>query len=367
MTTAAATAAAASAIGRIFVRMPNWVGDVVMATPAIRALRVAYPRAAITLAFRGRTADVLRGWDKADQIWTLGRGDEKPFGGLGGYVRRLRAERFDLAVLLTNSLGTALGPALARIPRRAGYAGEGRTLLLTHRVPRGDRKKPVPMPRFYGRVLDAIGVAPAGDAYELPVRDEDRVDAERRLRELGVDAKKPLMLLAPGAQFGSSKLWEAERFAAVGDELVRRFDAEVLVLVGPGEESLGARVVSAAEGRLIGTHQAVIPLATLRAVVDRAALMVVNDTGPRFFAAALGVPLVCVMGSTHPGWTDWRMERQRVVRIDVPCGPCHLKTCPLDHACMTGVSPEAVLIAVESLRPEIESTAAVAAERGSRT
>lgn len=336
-------------VARVYVRMPNWVGDVVMATPFLRAVRAAWPAARVTLGLRGWSAATLAGTRLADELWTLDRGESRPFGGLGDYVRRLRAGRFDVALLLTNSLGTALAPALARIPVRAGYDGDGRYPLLTHRVPKRLRLPPQPMPELYARVHEAVGVPSAGPAYELPLLPEDVADADRRLAALGVDPRRPLMALNPGAKFGGSKLWAPERFAAVGDELVRRYGADVLVLVGPEEKELGARVVAAARERLIGTHDAVVPLAPLRAVAARLKLMVVNDTGPRHIAVAFGVPTVCVMGSTHPRWTDWLPERQRVVRVDVPCGPCHLKTCPLDHRCMNDVPTEAVVRAAAEL------------------
>ncbi len=342
-------AVSAAAFERVYVRMPNWVGDVVMATPAVRALRTALPHARITLGMRGWSAATLSGYDAVDEIWTLDRGESRPFGGLGAYVARLKAARFDAAILLTNSFGTAIGPMLARIPVRAGYAGDGRSLLINRRVPKALRIPPQPMPVLYARVLAAAGIAGGLLPYELPATDADREEVEQRLADLGVDPSRPLMALNPGAKFGASKLWAPDRFAAVGDELVRRYGAEVLVLVGPEERALGRQVTEAARERLIGTHDAVVPWPALRALVRRLALLVTNDTGPRHFAVAVGVPTVCVMGSTHPAWTDYAMEKQRVVRVDVPCGPCHLKICPTDHRCMTSITPSAVLKAAEEL------------------
>jgi len=219
------------------------------------------------------------------------------------------------------------------------------------------------MPELYGRVLRAAGVPFEGGAYELPVLDDDRDEASRRLARLGVDPTKPLIALVPGAKFGASKLWAPERFAAAADALAARFGAEVAILSGPGEGDIARRIVAAARSPVRTTHDDVAPLGALRGIVERCCLMLCNDTGPRFFAAALNKPLVCVMGSTHPGWSDWAMERQRVVRVDVPCGPCHLKTCPLDHACMTGVRVDAVVRAAEDLAPSVASEAARVAAR----
>jgi heptosyltransferase-2 len=342
------TVSAAPAFERVYVRLPNWVGDVVMATPLLRALRDACPRARVVAGVRSFPARTLEGSPLLDETWILSRADETGRG-LWRYAARLRAARFDAALLLTNSFGTALGPRLAGVPIRAGYGGEGRGWLLNRVVPRALRLAPQPMPAIYARVGAAAGVPVAERPPELPATAADRADAEARLVRLGVPPDRPLMALNPGAKFGASKLWAPERFAATGDELVRRYGAAVLVLVGPDERELGARVVAAAREKLYGTHDDVVPLTTLRALAARLSLLVTNDTGPRQFAVAAGVPVVCVMGSTHPGWTDFAREKQRVVRIDVPCGPCHLKTCPTDHRCMTEIAPADVLSAAADL------------------
>ncbi len=335
---------------RVLLRLPNWVGDLVMVTPALRAVRRAFPNARVTAAVRGYGLPVLGGLQTIDEIWPIGRRFEHIGPGILEYARELRARRFDLAVLFTNSLTSALGPWLARIPRRVGYEGDWRTPFLTTRAPRSDRRAPVPMPRFYLDLLAAAGVEPAGVGYDLPVRQEDRSYVDDLFARLGIDAARPIAALNPGAKFGSSKLWPIDRFAAVGDALVRRFGYQVLLVCGPDEVAIARAITSAMREPVASTHDRVVPLAPLRALMQRIDLLVTTDTGPRHMAVAFERPTVVVMGSTHPVWTDWNMGRTRVVRHDVPCGPCHLRVCPLDHACMELVTVEEVLAAVEDLR-----------------
>jgi heptosyltransferase-2 len=328
----------------VFLRLPNWVGDLVMVTPAIRAVRRHWPGARIVAGLRRYGRPVLDGLDTVDEFWELD-GLERLGRRLPGYARRLRAARFDVAVFFTNSLTSVLGPALARIPERIGYEGDWRGALLTRRAPREDRRAPVPMPRYYLDLVRFAGVPDAGDHYDVPVRPRDRDEAEALLSALGVGEGRPIAAINPGAKFGSSKLWSLDRFAEIGDRLAAA-GFQVLVLCAPGEADMARRIARRMRATVASTHDRIIPLSTLRAVVARLALLVTTDTGPRHVAAGLGVPTVVVMGSTHPTWTAWSLDRTRVVRRDVPCGPCHLRRCPLDHACMDLVTADEVWEAI---------------------
>jgi heptosyltransferase-2 len=350
---------------RIFLRLPNWLGDLVMATPAIRAVRRHWPAARIVGGIRRYGAPVLAGLRTLDEIWQLDRAEEKVGFGLRGYARRLREGRFDLAVFFTNSFTSALGPALARIPRRAGYEGDWRGPLLTDRAPRGDRRRPVPMPRYYLDLVSTLGVPPDGDHYDVPVRAEDRAEVARILAELGIDPAKPLAALNPGAKFGSSKLWDPAKFAAIGDRLARERGFQVAILCAPDETAIARAIVDRMRERVFSTHDRIVPIPALRAFVERLSLLVTTDTGTRHLAVGLSVPSVVVMGSTHPGWTDWLMTRSRVVRRDVPCGPCHLKACPLDHACMGLVGVEDVWAGVKAVLSQDRGRSASANSHGS--
>lgn len=343
-----------TAIERILVRLPNWVGDVVMATPALRALRRRYPDAAVTAAVKEYAAPLLQGSALADDVLVLGDREEKLPIGAWRFARRLRERRFDAAFLLTNSLTSAIPPFLAGIPRRIGYSGEWRGPLLTTRVPlrfRHRRRTPEPMPAYYQRLLDEAGVPPAGPDYELPCRPEDVAAVRARLEALGWRPGRPLAALNPGARFGASKLWAPERFAEVARHLRDARGFQVVVLCGPGEESLCRQVTSLAGAGILDSSSPPIELRLLRPLMDLVDILVTTDSGPRHIAVAAGKPVVVIMGPTHPQWTAWNLERTEVVRHDVPCGPCHLKACPTDHRCMDLVTVTEVLGAIARVFP----------------
>ncbi len=302
-------------------RLPNWVGDVVMATPALRALRRAHPGARIAVEGRPLLEGLLRGLPY-DFLPLEPRTRAR--------ARRLRAERFDLALLLPDSVRAALGPFLARIPRRVGYARDGlRRLLLTEALSRS--KTPLSMIERYLRLTRQLGCPDAGTELELGV--------ERKPPE-------PLLVVTPGASFGSSKLWPPEHFARACDAIAGRRGLRVVLAPAPSELPIARDVVA----RMKEKAEVVdVPLAGLVELIARATLVLTNDTGPRHVAVALGVPAVVLMGPTDPRHTAHHLERQRVLREEVPCAPCHLETCPIDHRCMTRLAPERAVVAAEEL------------------
>jgi heptosyltransferase-2 len=329
--------------------MPNWVGDVVMSTPAVRAIREAWPHVEVVAAVKDYAAPVLFKNPHIDRLLVLGRGDERPVRKVWGLARRLRRERFDAAFLFTNSLTSALPLFLARIPVRVGYAGDWRSPLLTH-VERpdlvGGRRQPVPMPLFYQRLLDRMGIPMAGSHYSVPVMADEREQARCVLARCGHDSGRPLVGLTPGARFGASKLWPPERFG----DLARRLGEsgiQTILLSGPGEEDLAAPIRDHAGSGLLDTSREPVGLRLLSALIERLTVLVSTDSGPRHLAVAAGVPVVVVMGPTWPAWTAWNLEQTTVLRHDVPCGPCHLRTCPLDHACMDLITVDEVFSAVK--------------------
>jgi heptosyltransferase-2 len=143
--------------------------------------------------------------------------------------------------------------------------------------------------------------------------------------------------IAPGAAFGPSKCWLPERYAAVADALAERAGARCVLLTGPGEEATREAVLSAARHPLIECHGGAPGIARLKATIARLDLHIGNDSGPRHLAIAFGKPVICIMGSTSPRYTDSPWERGEVLRVDVDCGPCQQPTCATDHRCMTRI------------------------------
>ncbi len=341
---------------RILVVQPSWVGDAVMATPALRALRQLYPDAHISYLLRRYVKGLYAGMPWADQLLTYRTDKTKGRTGKNAFelAARLRAGRFDLAVLLPNSFKTALVCKMAQIPRVFGYERDGRGFLLTDRLlptKLGGKFVPSPIINAYMALPRYLGSASRDLRMELFVTDADRRAGEAVLARCGLDptlhrpaaaGRPPLIVLNPGAQYGAAKLWPADRFAALADRFTRDLGATVLLSASPKERAIVEAIRRHTTGPTVDLSSAGMTLGSLKDVVRRCDLMVTNDTGPRHVAAAFGVPVVTVFGPTHPEWTDIYYPAERQVRIDVFCGPCQKKVCPLDHRCMTGVTPDMV-------------------------
>lgn len=307
---------------RLLVVLPSWLGDAAMATPALRLLRDRLPGAYLAGLARPAVADLLAGTPLVDEILV-----ERASGMMGRKhaAARVRALRFDTAVLLTNSFSTALVARLAGVPRRVGYDRDGRGMLLTRRLrapewpgstPVRRRWAPVPAVVYYfaaaaaalgdpppdlGAAADPLALLPSGARLELPLNEADVADADSVLGRAGVGASEALAVLNPGAN-NPAKRWPAERFGALAGWLSDRHGLRVLVNTGPGEEEVGHAVRQHAPGVVVlGEHGQT--LGSLKALLARARVLVTNDTGPRHLAAAFGTPTVALFGPTDSRWT----------------------------------------------------------------
>ncbi len=332
---------------RILVRLPNWVGDAVMATPALRALRAAHPEAWIGVEGRPALAGLLAGLPSFDAFLGI------PSRGLRGRVRALRAAHADWAVLLPDSPRAALAPWLAGIPRRAGYARDPlRRLLLTDALapPRAaGRRLPISMIERYLRLTSHLGCPERGMQLELRVDPEIAERVAKDLARRGASEGARLLLVTPGAAFGSSKLWPPAHFARACDALAERHGLLPVLAPAPGEQAIAHAVAARMSRPPLLVVEPEATLAELKALVARASLLLTNDTGPRQIASALGRPVVVLMGPTDPRHTAHHLERQRVLREEVACSPCHHRICPIDHRCMTRISPERAVAAADEL------------------
>lgn len=344
----------------IAVFLPTWVGDAVMATPALRAIRRAAPQARITYVGTPvslQTLDSLTTFD--DRIV-----DARPGGrGKAGFLtlaRAIRHGRFDLMVLLTNSFRSAAAASLAGVPRLAGYARDGRGWLLTDGLApaRGADGRFVPTPacEYYAALASSLGAPCDSMQPALAVAREDAETAEAMLAAAHVGSR-PLVILNPGASFGVSKMWTPRRFAAVADELISRHGVRIIINVSPGERHIGRAVAEAMRRPVavnMADHNGTIGL--LKALSCQCVLMITNDTGARHVAAAFGIGVITLFGSTDPRWSELRHAKERTVRVDLPCSPCQQPLCPqpagpLYHKCMEDITPEMVLREADELLP----------------
>ena len=343
---------------KIAVFLPNPVGDVVMATPALRALRRHFADSHIIHVGRPAALATVAGTTDADD--TIADASPKShLAGVFALAARLRREGVDLAILLPNSLRTALVAKLGRIGRILGYFRDGRGWMLTDGlVPlrAGDRRPLViPMRDYYGDLLAELDVCAEGEPMSLPVLEADEAAAEAILAEAGVSGKGPLVMLNPGASFGTSKMWSASRYAAVADLLIERLGAAVILNAAPPERPIARWVAEAMRhAPAVSFADRDNTIGLLKALVRRCDLLVTNDTGARHVAAALGTAVVTVFGSTDPQWSRIDYDREVIVCGTADCAPCQQKLCgrpagPGYHECMESVSPEEVFRAAEKL------------------
>jgi heptosyltransferase-2 len=327
---------------KILIRAPNWLGDLVMSTPGFRALRSGFPEARIELLVRSGLAPLVAGAPWFDEILPLRSYHAGPVA-FAREAADLRGRRFDLGLCIPDSWSSALLMRAAGVPRVVGYRRGGRGLLLTApvRAPASwGRRRRVSRERFVLDLVRTLGCVERGTHLELFTTSEEEARADRVLAERGVDLAAPTVALAPGASYGTSKLWPAESFSQVGDAACAA-GARVVVLGAREERALAERVVAgmrAPASSLAGATD----LGALKAVLRRCRVLVCNDAGARHVAVAFGVPCVVLLGPTSLEKTDSNLESVRVVENEVACRPCYERVCPIDHRCMTGLEPARV-------------------------
>ena len=342
--------------GKILIVQPSWVGDAVMATPALKAIRELYPQSHIAYLMRRYVKPLYGGMPWADQVIThrTGKTHSKTGKSLLDLSARLRAARFDLAILLPNSFKTALICKMAKVRRVVGYDRDGRGFLLTDKLlPVKDRGKFIPTPavKSYMGIAHYLGSPSRDLKLRLFVTESDVREGQEVLARCGLDGQlhrpaasgdPPLILLNPGAQYGAAKCWRPEYFAELADRLIDALNATVLLSGAPRERQILDAVKRCMKHAPLDLSNKGLTLGSLKEIVRRCDLMVTNDTGPRHIAAAFDVPVVTVFGPTHPEWTEIYFEKERKIAVKVFCGPCQKKVCPLDHRCMTRVTPAMV-------------------------
>lgn len=337
----------------IAVFLPNWIGDAVMATPALRALREHCRDGRLIGVLKPYIAGVVEGSPWLDDLVFL---DSK---GNAAHrwpaaAARLRRARIDIAVLFTNTFRSAWVAWLAGCRRRIGFVRYGRGVLLTdHLTPLRDmRGRRVPFPALddYASLALRAGTKRPSNRLELFTTPRDEQAADTVWEQAGFDSKSSIVCLNPGAAFGASKHWPVEYFSALAQELHDRLGHHVLVLCGPGEQEMARQIVRGADRpRVHSLAEHELSLGLTKACVRRCALLVTTDSGPRHFAAAFGRRVVTLFGPTHIAWTETYYPKAVHMQKKVDCGPCQRRVCPLDHRCMKLLSAQEVFREAEDL------------------
>jgi heptosyltransferase-2 len=339
---------------RILVLAPNWLGDAVMALPAIADVRRAYASARLVVAARRPVADLFALVPGVDEVVTLewsGRWWRRR--ALDADIDRVRAIAAGRAILLPNSFASAWLARRAGVADRRGYASDLRGPLLTRAVPRP--RGGIHQGAYYQHLTEALGMARGPLEPELSVPPEAIAAAGDRVRSSGWDGRQPLVVFAPGAAYGTAKRWLPTYVARVASDLVGRERAHC-VLVGSRADGATTREVIALADSGARPHIADLAgetsIATLAGVLSLARACVSNDSGAMHVAAALGTPLVAIFGPTRERETAplARVGRRAEVLLNpVHCRPCMLRDCPTDHRCMAGLPPDRVYATLVSL------------------
>jgi heptosyltransferase-2 len=365
---------------RILIRSVNWLGDAIMSMPAVNRLREARPDAHLTILAPEKLADI---WQPpvADEVLTF-TGDESVW----QIARRIRAGRFDIALVMPFSFRSALESCIAGIPRRVGYAHRGRSFLLTEAVRKvpdivevqkrspsqvrqivqsGTPATRIPVPRAshhlhrYLHLAAALGADPTPRMPRLELTDAELKTAAHRFGLERTNSEAPLFGMNPGAEYGRAKRWPEERFVAAAVEVEAQVGCHWALFGGAADAPMTRRIAAAIQAEADARrHAAGMPiekvvwdlggatsLRELCAVLKLCALVVTNDTGPMHVAAAVGTPVVAPFGSTSPELTGPGLpgeDRNRLLVSDAACAPCFLRDCPIDLRCMNGISVQRV-------------------------
>ena len=336
-------------IRKILIRAVNWVGDAVMTTPAIGAIRESFPGTEITLLANPLVSQLFSPHEWVDKVITFDRsGAHRGITGRFRLAAELRKHAFDVAIILPNSFDSALITWLAGIPVRLGKVSDGRGFMLTSRYQPGKDAPVCHEVEYYLNLIRHFGIDGKTRQPQLftTVEETDRVAL--LLHQHGVQPSDFLIGINPGAAFGSAKRWYPERFAEVARQLTGEWSAKAIVFGGPGETD----IASAIEQQLGGVCLNVAAKTSVRelmALISRCNFFITNDSGPMHIAAAFGVPLVAIFGSTDYATTSPYSNKSIIVRKEIDCAPCKLRECPKDHQCMTAVTSDDVVAASRKL------------------
>jgi heptosyltransferase II len=334
------------AVKNILIRGVNWVGDAVMSIPAMMEIRKLFPDAHIALLVNPWVSPIYAEVEFIDEILQYDkRGIHKGWAGFGRLISDLRRHNFDLAILLQNAFEAAFIAWCARIPMRAGYARDGRCLLLTHPCKIDPAVRQVHQVYYYLGILSTLGLlAPRPwerSGCELPIgigiRETDRDAALAMLRMSGINDTDIVVAINPGAFYGEAKRWFPERYAAVADALADRYGAKIIIL-GASSDLETARRVAAHMASQPAILAGQTTLGQLMGLLKQIDLLITNDSGTMHLAAALDVPQLAIFGSTSEVATGPQNQNAAVIKHPVECNPCFLRKCPTDLRCMKGVS-----------------------------
>jgi heptosyltransferase II len=339
-------------IRRILIRGTNWVGDAIMTTPAIAGIRAVFPRSYITILVVPWVADVFAFSPHIDEVIQYRKdGRHKRLKGKFTLINELKNMKFDLALLLQNAFEAAFITWCAGIPHRAGYDTDGRRLLLTHPVKMKREYKHIHETQYYLTMLRCLGF----EVDDLPlcfnVPGEFLKHVRQTIAEVG-PSEGPLIIIAPGATYGSAKMWGAQRYGQLARKLVHETGSRLVILGSSKEHAIGDAIISETGSISHRNLCGATDLMGAAAWIQEADLIISNDSGLMHVAASLQKPQVAIFGPTNSITTGPKNPRARLIGHEISCSPCLRTTCPTDHRCMSQISVEEVFTVALSVMKE---------------
>jgi len=329
---------------KIVIRAPNWIGDSILALPAMANLKRNFPESELWVASNEWVRDLFRMEDYFEGIIPLPQ--QSNLKNLNLSARRLREFTFDLGILFTNSFGSALLFYLARIPQRWGYKRDGRGFLLTKGAPIHNQADRYHQAHYYLDLLSGLGLKNYTTELNLSLDRQELVRMKKWLESQNIDAKKPLIIINPGAFYGPAKRWPASKYSELASLLQEKNNAQIVIIGSETEIPLAEHIATdMPEKPFILAGQTT--LSGLAAITSFGSVFISNDSGPMHLANALKIPVIALFGPTEPFRTGPYQNPYTLFHKGAPCWPCSYRACPYDHRCMMNISAQEVFEACQ--------------------
>jgi heptosyltransferase II len=333
----------------IIIRMPNWLGDLVMATPLIADLRKKWPNARITAMCQSNVAPLLKNDPNLNEVF----GYARPSGWIHRrqhwqIVQSIKHGEYDLGILLTNSFSSAWWFWRAGVTHKIGFANNMRSWLLNKAVPFPKERKTQHLVKTYKALLEPLGIPLSNTPPHLYISSEEMQAAQALLTNKGINLGQDILVgINPGAAYGSAKCWLPERFVAVTQQLLKNPQVQVVYFGDPAGTPLVNDICKKIDGRVINLAGKT-NLRELIALINCCSIFLTNDSGPMHIAAALQVPLLALFGSTNDTTTG-PYQFGKVIHKHVECSPCYKRICPIDFRCMKRIEVDEVYQTLEQM------------------
>ena len=338
-------------VKKIIVRCPNWVGDIVMATPVYDSVRSTWPDAEIIGLVRKYAVDILSGNPWFDKVVGIDDGSKT-----GKKQQTAMVSEFapDAAIVLPNSWSSALPIWKAGCRNIYGYRRDFRGIILKagpKPVKEGGKIKPMPTTDYYRDLCEFLGLKmPDSFMPHLFIDDALQSRAGSIYAKHGIAENERVIGLNPGASFGASKCWPPEYYAELAKRLQDKYSCRLFMFTAPGEDRIADEIMAHTKADIIEMRKEGLDLALLKPLINRCEMLITNDTGPRHYAVAFDKPVAVIFGSTDPGLTASNLDKTATIRIDIECSPCQQKICPLGHhKCMKDLTVDMVFDQVVDL------------------